>query len=143
VPVRPSLAFDCLKSVPLDKERALAHITSLRPIWEWQSTLDYNKNPPPGYLSEAVDVFKGLDDIAGKLQSNPPGYANEFQFLTDLQVLQGRVRDAHFGSRSLLFDLWTTRWGKQFVSVSKDGLALPQIFLHGTRAILESRLFQI
>ncbi|KAK1749624.1 hypothetical protein QBC47DRAFT_465453 [Echria macrotheca] len=130
VPVKPSLAFDCLKSIPLDKERALAHINFLRPLWEWQSTIDYNKNPPRGYLSGAVDVPRGLDSIASKLQTTSSGYANMFEFLADLYILQGRVRDVHFSSFSMLFDLWDVRWGRQFVSISEDGRTLPRIFLY-------------
>ncbi|KAK0620102.1 hypothetical protein B0T14DRAFT_224041 [Immersiella caudata] len=128
VPVKPSLALACSKSIPLDKDKALAHLSYLKPFWEWQSTLDYERNPPRGYLSEGVDLARGLDEIAAKLRAD--GYANGFEFLTDLQELQSRVRDAHFSSRNQLFDLWTTKLGKEFVSISQDGQAVPQIFLH-------------
>ncbi|KAK0643776.1 hypothetical protein B0T16DRAFT_459883 [Cercophora newfieldiana] len=130
VPVKPSLAFNCLKSIPLDRDRALGHVAFLRPFWEWQSTLDYNKNPPRGYLSEGVDLIRGTKEIEAKLRINSTGYANHFEFLVDLQLLQHRVRDAHFGSPAMLLDLFTAQFGRKFVSISQDGRTLPEIFLH-------------
>ncbi|KAK0708505.1 hypothetical protein B0H67DRAFT_556972 [Lasiosphaeris hirsuta] len=130
VPVAPSLAFACLESIPLDRDTALAHVEFLHPLFEWQSTVDYLKGPPRGYLSEGVDLLRGLDDIAAKLRADPPAYANEFGFLAELHVLVSRVRDAHFGYTSLLLDLFTLRPGAEFVSISRDGVALPEIFLH-------------
>jgi len=132
VPVKPSLAFGCLKSIPLDKDSALAHLDFLRPHWEWQSTIDYNKKPPRGYLSEGVDIIRGIKEIAAKLKTTPPSYSNEFEFLFDLQLLQNRVRDSHFGSWPLLLDFFIAELGKKFVSISQDGRTAPQIFLHGT-----------
>ena len=35
-PIRPSLAYACLKSVPLHKETGLAQLDFLRPLFEWQ-----------------------------------------------------------------------------------------------------------
>lgn len=129
VPVKPSLAFACLKSVPLHKDNALAQLKHLRPLFEWQSTIEYNKKPPRGYLSEGVDLIQGFDDIAEKLNANRPVYTNQYEFLVDLDTLQGRVRDLHFSAVSLLLDLFTTR-GVDFVSISEDGWAPPKIFVH-------------
>ena len=130
-PVPPSLAFACLKSVPLNKEEALGLLTWLRPYFGWQSTLDHVRDPPRGYLSEAVDMLGGLDEIGKKL--NASAYSNEFEFMADLYTLANiRVRDAHFSFLPSLLDLFTFRSGVQFVSISSDGLLPPQIFLHGT-----------
>ncbi|KAK4442130.1 hypothetical protein QBC34DRAFT_444409 [Podospora aff. communis PSN243] len=129
-PVKPSLAFACLASVPLNKNASLGQIKALRPMWEWQSTLDYNKQPPRGYLSEGVDLLRGLDEMAEMLTANATPWANQFEFLTDLQTLQSRVRDAHFGTFPVLLNLVTFRSGVQFVSISEDSLKTPKIFLH-------------
>ena len=95
-PILPSIAFACLKSVPLHKDSALAQLEFLRPIFEWQSTLAYLRDPPKGYLSEGVDLLGGLDEIAAKLKKER-GYVNEFEFLADLYTLTSvRVRDVHF-----------------------------------------------
>ncbi|KAK5651826.1 hypothetical protein OQA88_11595 [Cercophora sp. LCS_1] len=129
-PVKPSLAFSCLKSVPLNKTVALAHIQWLRPAFEWQSTLDYLKDPPRGYLSEAADLVGGLDEIAEKL--NKSVYANEFEWLSDLHALGAyRARDGHFNFLPTMLDLFTFSLGAKFVSVSKDGVSPPHVFLRG------------
>lgn len=130
-PVLPSLAFACLKSVPLDKETAIKHIDHLRPQWQWHSTIEYLKNPPWGYLSEPVDLLGGLDQIKAKLQGD--AYRSEFDFLADLDMLaRVRVRDSHFHAGSALLDLFSFKTGAEFVSISEDGVSLPEIFVQGT-----------
>ncbi|KAK3899518.1 hypothetical protein C8A05DRAFT_18050 [Staphylotrichum tortipilum] len=129
-PILPSIAFACLKSIPIHKDLAVAQLEFLHPIFEWQSTLDYLRDPPQGYLSEGVDLMRGLDEIASKLKQEH-GYANEFEFLAELYTLTSvRVRDVHFRYSSMLMDLFTFRMGAQFVSISEDGVSTPKIFLH-------------
>jgi hypothetical protein len=120
--------------VPLHKETGLEHLDFLRPLFEWQSTVDYMRDPPLGYLSEGVDLIRGLDDIAGKLKEGKGrGYANEFEYLADLYTLTSvRVRDFHFIYSTLLMELFTVKMKAEFVAISEDGLALPKIYLHGT-----------
>lgn len=134
VPIRPSIAFACLKSVPLDRDSALQHIDFLRPLFEWQSSVDYLRDPPQGFLSEGVDLPGGLDDIAAKLNRDKRGgYANEFEFLADLRTMTSvRPRDFHFGSPTLLLDLFDFPITPQFLSISDNGLTLPKIYLYGT-----------
>jgi hypothetical protein len=134
VPIRPSLAFACLKSVPLDRDSALQHIDFLRPLFEWQSSVDYLRDPPQGYLSEGMDLTGGLDDIAAKLNRDKKGgYGNEFEFLADLHTMTSvRPRDLHFAAPTLLLDLFDFPITAQFLSISDDGLTLPKIYLYGT-----------
>ncbi|KAK4224656.1 hypothetical protein QBC38DRAFT_514654, partial [Podospora fimiseda] len=131
-PIKPSLAYACLKSVPLHTDTALKQLQYLGPFFEWHSTIDYLKNPPSGYLSDPVDILGGLEIIASNLRGNgTKRYKNEFDFLTDLHDLTSvRVRDIHFQYTTLLLDLFTFRMGVEFVSISKDGLSVPEIFLH-------------
>ncbi|KAK0671281.1 hypothetical protein QBC41DRAFT_58256 [Cercophora samala] len=129
-PIRPSLAFGCLKSIPLHADVAKRHVDYLAPLIEWQSTVDYLRDPPKGYLSEGVDLTQGLKDIAANLQGRKRKYSNMFEFLTDLHsLLSTRVRDGHFSVRSLLLELFTFERSAQFVSISQDGLKLPSIYL--------------
>lgn len=128
--MEPSLAFACLKSIPLNKTAATAHLEWLRPFFEWQSTLDYLKDPPRGYLSEAVDLVGALDEMAQKLETS--AYSNHFEWMSDILVLgRYRARDGHFHFTPVLLDLFTFEFGAKFVSVSKDGLSPPQVFLRG------------
>lgn len=132
VSVKPSLAYACLQSIPLDKDTAEKHVEWLRSFAVWQSTTDNLKNPPQGFLSEGVDPLGGLDDIAKKLKA--AAYRNEFEFLVDVHTLGDiRVRDSHFIWTPQLLDLFTFRRGVEFASVSKDGISLPKIYLHGKK----------
>lgn len=133
-PVRPSVAFACLKSVPLHRDTGLEQLDFLRPLFEWQSTVDYMKDPPVGYLSEGLDLIRGLDDIAAKLKKGKGrSYANEFEYLADLYTLTSvRVRDLHFVYSTLLMELFTVYMKAEFIAISEDGLALPKIYLRGT-----------
>ncbi|KAK0736398.1 hypothetical protein B0T21DRAFT_289231 [Apiosordaria backusii] len=129
-PILPSLAFACLKSMPLYADVAKKHVDYLAPLVEWQSTIDYLRDPPKGYLSEGVDLTQGLQDIAANLQARRPKYSGMFDFLTDLHtLLSTRVRDGHLSVRSLLLDLFTFEQGAEFVSISEDGLKIPRIYL--------------
>jgi len=130
-PVKPSVAFACLKSIPLDRDKALGQIQALRPFFEWQSTLDYNKKPPRGYLSEGIDLFRGLDELEEILRADFAPWPSLFDFLAELQTVKGRLRDGHFGSVPLLLGLVTLQPGVEFVSISQDGEVLPEIFLYG------------
>lgn len=128
--MKPSLAYACLQSIPLDKNTAEKHVEWLRSFAVWHSATDHLKDPPQGFLSEGVDLLGGLDDIAQKLKA--AAYRNEFEFLIDVYTLGDmRVRDGHFSWAPQLLDLFTFRRGVQFASVSKDGTTLPNIYLHG------------
>jgi hypothetical protein len=131
-PIRPSVAFVCLNSVALHEDPALEQLEFLRPLFEWQSTVDYLRDPPQGYLSEGVDLIGGLNDIAAKLKTKNGGYPNEFEFLANLYTLtRVRPRDFHFDYSTLLLDLFTFQMNAKFVSISEDGVSLPKIYLYG------------
>lgn len=134
VPIKPSLAYACLKSVPLDRAAALKQLDYLRPFYEWQSSLDLLKDPPYAYLSQSVDILGGLDEIAKKLNWNL--YPRAFDFLADLYTLtMVRPRDGHLRYNTLIFDLFSFEWGVKLVSVSKDGRELPELFLYGEYSV--------
>jgi len=131
----PSLAYACLKTIPFHKEEAIGHLHFLKPAFEWQSTLDYLTDPLPGYLSEGVDLLRGLDDIEGRMEDDA-AYENMWDFLDDLHTLTStRVKDFHFQVRMSLYSLFKFAWGVQLVSVSEDCRKLPDIFLWGTHLL--------
>ncbi|KAK0653177.1 hypothetical protein B0T16DRAFT_427366 [Cercophora newfieldiana] len=126
-PVQPSLVFQCLRSIPFNQTTALRFVRYLQPLMEWHSTLDYFQSPPPGYLSDPVDLVSGLKTIEETIASS--GYSNEFDFHADLhKLLVTRVRDGHFIVTPLLLHLFTFQRGVAFVSVSEDGRSVPQVF---------------
>lgn len=129
-PLRPSLVYKCLKSVPFNQTSALSYVAFLKPMMEWHSSLDYLRSPPPGYLSEPVDLIEGLNEIEDKITMAK--YSKEFDFHADLYtLLRTRVRDVHLALQFPLLSLATFKRSPAFVSVSKEGTSIPQVFLQG------------
>ncbi|KZF23881.1 hypothetical protein L228DRAFT_246725 [Xylona heveae TC161] len=129
-PIVPaSVAYECLKSVPIDKDSALAVVSGLWPYFQWQSTLAYLKNPPKGYQEPPVDILGGLNDIASNVTKGV--YSGEYDFQMDILRLTLSAHDGHF--------IWigdavgnAISFGRQraLVSVSVDGQALPKIYIY-------------
>ncbi|XP_044721517.1 pyridine nucleotide-disulfide oxidoreductase family protein [Hirsutella rhossiliensis] len=132
VPVRvpAATAYECLNTVPLDKEAAIALVDSIQPYLEWQSDAAYKADPPASYPFAGYDMFANLAEIKVKLQTDK--YAREYAFQTDLfESVFAPGHDSHF-----LFypDLLSKafQWSRDdvLVSISEDGKSLPVIKLY-------------
>lgn len=73
--VDSDLAYQCLRSVPLDAEGAALQMEGIKTMVQFQSTLAYLKTPPEGYLYPGVDIVDGLDQITDSLAQGK--YSNE------------------------------------------------------------------
>ncbi|KAK1727655.1 uncharacterized protein BDZ83DRAFT_749945 [Colletotrichum acutatum] len=94
VVVKPSLAYQCLRSISVDVERDTALVHYLRPWLEYQSTVDILLDPPEEYLYPGVDIFGGLDNITQSLEDG--GYESQFDFTVDLyRLINVKPRDGH------------------------------------------------
>jgi len=80
--VAAALAYDCLNSVPLHKDEALALVESLEPYVEWQSDAAYKADPPPEYFWPPYDIFGTIEQIKTNLRTGI--YKNEYAFHTDM-----------------------------------------------------------
>ncbi|KAI1003333.1 hypothetical protein K3495_g4878 [Podosphaera aphanis] len=131
LPARPSvsakLAYDCLISVPLNPNDASALVKSIFPYVEWQSDLAYLKNPPSGYLMPPVDVRKELRRVLSNVHQKK--YANEHEFQIDLFDVFQSVHDGHFRYVPDLVGAIQFRRTVGIVSVSKDGVEVPKIYI--------------
>lgn len=128
--VDAQLAYDCLISAPLDPGAATALIESILPYVEWQSSSLYLKSPPPGYQFPGVDIFASLHTILDNIKNGV--YGNEHAFQTDLLILFQSVHDGHFRfSPDLLSRALVFRRPMQVVSVSRDGVEVPKVYLRG------------
>lgn len=130
--VPASLAYDCLMSAPLNKTAAIELIDSMKPYLTWQSTQSYLKNPPAEYAEKvqpAVDLFKGLDDLAAKV--NADDFFGEYEFGWALYTL---ILSAHDGHLVYVPDSVgaIVTWGRpiSLVSISEDGKKLPVPFVY-------------
>ncbi|KAK2037452.1 peptidase S41 family protein [Colletotrichum somersetense] len=129
VAVKPSLAFDCLRSVPVDVERDVALVKYLRPWLEFQSTVGILQSPPEGYLYPGVDIFGGLANITQILKAG--GYQSQLDFAVDLyRLINVKPRDGHLVFTPVIGTLFSFETPALFMSISKDGIANPKIYLH-------------
>lgn len=125
--VAANLAYKCLKSVPITKSDALKLVDSVKPYFEWQSDVEWLKNPPSDYYYPPYDLFKELARVRDNVQNDK--YDNEYDFQVDL--MKSTAMAAHDGHFAFIPDLlgagiYFIR-GVGLVSVSDDGKSLPVI----------------
>lgn len=80
--IKPSLAYNCLKSIPVDKKRDTDLLNYLEPYMAFQSTLEPLANPPESYLIPGVDILAGFGQIRAKLSKEE--YKSQVEFALDL-----------------------------------------------------------
>ncbi|GAP91229.1 putative peptidase s41 family protein [Rosellinia necatrix] len=122
-----SLAYECLKSVPVHKEPAIRLLDELKPFLEWQSDQAFLKNPPSDYPYPPVDIFGELETIRSNLQADK--YSGELEWQEDLySTITGKPHNGHLAYHPDLLTVpfeWVRPW--TLVSVSEDGTSLPMI----------------
>ncbi|KAI1460045.1 hypothetical protein F4805DRAFT_417912 [Annulohypoxylon moriforme] len=119
--VEASIAYECLNSVPIDKDGALKFIDELKPYVEWQSDTVFKKNPPADYGYPPTDLWASIDEVREALTADK--YANEYAWQADLYVkLFGPAHDGHF---VVYIDALSAavEWQRPFalVSISEEG----------------------
>ncbi|KAI9050054.1 hypothetical protein LZ554_006199 [Drepanopeziza brunnea f. sp. 'monogermtubi'] len=122
------LAINCLRSVPLNSEQALAVTNALMPYVEFQSDLSYKAAPPAGFPYPAIDLVGQVNRIASSIQNNT--YPNEHAWQTDMFSTFMAAKDGHFrfAGDLIVRPVRFTR-NVSLVSVSMDGTSMPQIYL--------------
>ncbi|CZT01500.1 uncharacterized protein RAG0_09092 [Rhynchosporium agropyri] len=130
-PLLPAqLGYDCLMSVPLHKENAIAFIDSYIPYVQWQSTLADLKSPPSSYSYAAVDVLQELAQIRQKLQTDK--YTSEYSYMTDFYKVIGSAHDAFLTAIPDILGNAITFYRPQhlaLVSYVEEGCQLPKIYI--------------
>ncbi|KAJ0298750.1 hypothetical protein Brms1b_013304 [Colletotrichum noveboracense] len=87
--VLPSIAYNCLKSIPVDKENDMGLLNYLEPYIQFQSTLEPLAAPPDFYLIPGVDVLSGFGQIRAKLTNDE--YDSQVDFALELSYLAWRA----------------------------------------------------
>jgi hypothetical protein len=125
------LGVRCLESVPLDKDGDMKLIDELKLYVKWQSSIAYLKDPPAGYTEKPVDIMGELDRMKSQLSSG--GFKNEYDFQMQMMALFDSAYDNHLAwqpdilSSAMQFQRPP---GTELVSVSADGMAIPEIFVY-------------
>ncbi|KAL1649604.1 hypothetical protein SLS58_001661 [Diplodia intermedia] len=128
--VPTSLAYSCLKAVPVDVAGDSQLLSEIYNILTWQSTLAYLKDPPKGYPNPPVDLLAGLEDIKKDVSSN--GFESEYDVQNAITTLLNKAYDGHLDYRADISSV--IRFSKlpsraDLVSLSLDGKSLPKVYL--------------
>jgi hypothetical protein len=128
------LAYDCLKSVPNYQEPALRLLNALRTYLEFQSTKEYLRKPPSGYLFPAVNLDAEFDTIQANVERGV--YQSEYDMQVDIISLLASARDGHLTWNGDLFSAFGFQRGvgRGLVALSVDGIEQPQVYMAGMEA---------
>ncbi|KAM0323267.1 hypothetical protein ACHAQA_008858 [Verticillium albo-atrum] len=127
--VRPSIAYECLRSIPLDTERNTGLIEYLQPWLEFQSTVGILADPPEGYMYPGVDILGGLSNMTSMLENGD--YDNQYDFIVDLfRIINVKPREGHLSYTPALISIIQFATPAVFISISEDGTSLPSIYLY-------------
>jgi hypothetical protein len=61
------MAYACLQTIPNKQAPALDLLYALQPLFEFQTTIAYLKDPPDGYLFPALDFWAEFDKIVSNV----------------------------------------------------------------------------
>jgi hypothetical protein len=125
-----------LKRVPFNDAVATRFIDYYNMTLQFQSTLAFLKDPPPGYQQPAVDVSEVLQQIQSNVTAG--NYKNQYSFEVDIQRLVNRMHDSHVTLGAGILDAFTFISPYSIVSVSVDGKELPEIYI--AEDLLQSQL---
>ena len=120
-------AYDCLIIVPFNPAIAREFLAYYRDTLDFQSTLSYLQDPPPGYQQPGVDVLQSLDQIRDNIDTGV--YTNEYAFEADLQRVVARTHDGHVSLSAGLMYTFTFGSPVTIVSISPDGIQNPKPYL--------------
>ncbi|KUJ16945.1 uncharacterized protein LY89DRAFT_684938 [Mollisia scopiformis] len=122
-----SLIYECLTSVPFNPAVATDFIQYYNDTIQFQSTLQYLKDPPTSYQQPGVDLVVGL----AKLQAgvNNAVFQNQYEFEAALAALLYAAHDSHLVLDSGILAAFSFGSPTDLVSVSTDGVQLPKVYI--------------
>ncbi|KAH7125575.1 hypothetical protein B0J11DRAFT_309316 [Dendryphion nanum] len=124
--VPAKVAYDCLQSIPVDTQGDIKQITELKEFVQFQSNLNYLKDGIATH-NKPLDVLGELDKMAERIKNG--SYASEFQVQLELSRMFRNSGDNHFRwSPDVLTPLRFVRAVPYLISLSKDGIELPQVY---------------
>ncbi|RVD87952.1 uncharacterized protein DFL_002154 [Arthrobotrys flagrans] len=126
VPVRPREAWDCLYSIPIDREFTLDFISGVAKYLQFQSTIEYLKNPPANSLQDPIDIIGSLEELADQVRSGE--IAHHIRFENAFRKLLQRCHDGHLGFSFNSGSLITFRGPFTLISISPDAIQKPKVY---------------
>nr|A0A8J9S8U9.1 RecName: Full=Peptidase S41 family protein phomP1; AltName: Full=Phomopsin biosynthesis cluster protein P1; Flags: Precursor [Diaporthe leptostromiformis]BDA39140.1 peptidase family S41 [Diaporthe leptostromiformis] len=98
----------------------------------WKSEGD----APPSYLSPTVDLLDGLDRIRKKIINGT--ISSQYDFDNLLHRLISQANDGHLQIGLCSREIFRFQHGTPLTSVSREGLDLPQLYVHSDAVIMHS-----
>lgn len=98
---------------------------------QFQSTLEYLKDPPVGYQQPASDLLGNLEQIQSMINTNQ--FANQYEFEAALQSAIYATHDDHLSLAAGILGVFSFGTRYRIVSLSKDGIELPKVYLSGKK----------
>ena len=139
--VPANLAYDCLKSVPINIERASELLHSLSSYADFHTTFAYLKDPPDDYPYPPVDIPGQMQNITEAVENGQ--YDKEYDYAVDLFTLYQQSRDSHLTFHpDILFSAFAFRRPLTLTSISMDGQKLPEIYSIGKYSFITLSLMQ-
>ncbi|KAJ2893741.1 hypothetical protein MKZ38_008298 [Zalerion maritima] len=129
----PSLAWDCLTSIPLDVNASTAFIDYILPYVSLISNVDDLGSPGPEYAVPGVDLAGGLGQIRRKAREG--GYGSQFEFEAEVKSVVVRAQDGHTNLYTALTEFFAFATNTSLVSISRDGVEIPKIYILGKATI--------
>jgi hypothetical protein len=143
------VAYDCLRSMPFYPELAAKFLDEYVKYLQFHATIDALKGkglfqdskekrlgsltlpePPSSYISTSVNLLRDIERIRSKATRNL--YSSQYDFDSDLRYLVSRANDGHLGLELCSLSVMHFEHGVPLVSLSRDGLELPQIYTYCT-----------
>ena len=116
-------AYECLESVPVDVQGNGQLIDELKKIWQFQSELQWLKNPGKHWEFGPLDIEAELDNVKKNLAS----YSSEYAAQLAIQNITIRTGNFHFNYVPDILQVF--QFGRLFnvASISQNGTALPKL----------------
>jgi hypothetical protein len=119
--------YTCLISVPFLPAVAVRFLDYYNTTLQFQSTLAFLRDPPPGYQQPAVDVVAELERIQQNVLAG--SYTKQYNFEVDVQKVVRAIHDSHVELVAGVLAPFTFASPFDIVSASLDGQALPKPYL--------------
>ncbi|KAI4863022.1 peptidase S41 family protein [Hypoxylon rubiginosum] len=126
-------AYACLRSMPFRPDLASQFIDEYMGYLQFHSTINVLRDPPHSYISPSIDLLAGFEKIRNRLTSG--SYISQFDFDWDITTLISRANDGHLNIGLCSQEIFRFELDIPLVSISKDGLQLPQLYtLHDLKS---------
>jgi hypothetical protein len=94
---------------------------------QFQSTLQYLKDPPTSYQQPGIDLVGGLAEIQSNI--NRDVYQNQYEFEAALQALLISAHDLHLYMDAGILAAFSFGSPIDLVSASVDGIQVPKVYI--------------